>query len=294
MNAKTPDRHALNVAQAVQYVVAPATVILFGSRAENRHRKHSDIDLLIITGNGNPQGAEINARKVASAYMKSNSPRLAVDIISMTRKEFDRCRVANQHIAGQAARYGIVMNGDNLDYSSYQEDVYPAHWVETKQRLENVDEYLYEFNRMVDENHRGQKLLGFCAQQAVENALKGWLSAYNDDRTFGHELTDLWEDVQKIEDWSNPGADELRQSVAKLFGCIYYEDPDNPGVSSDWLSKYATIYRYGRTSHQITREELAELHEAVNNALGTIIEKIHTISGTTSSDLWTEGFKPWE
>jgi hypothetical protein len=128
----------------------------------------------------------------------------------------------------------------------------------------------------------------------VENALKGWLSAYNDDRTFSHELTDLWEDIQKIEDWSNPGADELRQSVAKLFGCIYYEDPDNPGVSSDWLSKYATIYRYGRTSHQITREELAELHEAVNNALGTIIEKIHTISGTTSSDLWTEGYKPWE
>ena len=136
--------------------------------------------------------------------------------------------------------------------------------VETKQRLENVDEYLYEFNRMVDENHRGQKLLGFCAQQAVENALKGWLSAYNDDRTFGHELTDLWKMSRKSKTGSNPGADELRQSVAKLFGCIYYEDPDNPGVSSDWLSKYATIYRYGRTSHQITREELAELHEAVN------------------------------
>ena len=128
MNANPPDRHALNVAQAVQDAAASATVVLFGSRAGNRHTEHSDIDLLIITDNVNPQGAEINARKVASAYMKSNPPRLAVDIISMTRKEFDRCRVANQHIAGQAARYGIVMNGDNLDYSSYQEDVYPAHW----------------------------------------------------------------------------------------------------------------------------------------------------------------------
>ena len=67
-----------------------------------------------------------------------------------------------------------------------------------------------------------------------------------------------------------------------------------PSALSDWLSKYATIYRYGRTSHQITREELVELHEAVNNALETIIEKIHTISGTTNSDLWTEGYKPWE
>ena len=176
MTSNPPDPHALNVARAVQNAVASATVVLFGSRAENRHTEHSDIDLLIIADNGNPQGAEINARKVASAYMKSNPPRLSVDVVSMTRKEFDRCRVANQHIAGQAARYGIVMNGDNLDCSSRQEDIYPAHWVETKQRLENVDEYIYEFNRMVDENHRGQKLLGFCAQQAVENALKGWLS----------------------------------------------------------------------------------------------------------------------
>ena len=131
MNAKTPDRHALNVADAVQDAVAPATVILFGSRAENRHREHSDIDLLIITGNGNPQGAEIVARKAASAYMKSNPPRHGVDVISMTRKEFDRCRTANQHVAGQAARYGIVMNGENLGHSSRQEDAYPDHWVET-------------------------------------------------------------------------------------------------------------------------------------------------------------------
>ena len=293
MGAKIPDQHALNVAAAVQAAVAPAVVFLFGSRAESRHREHSDIDLLILTDNDNPQGAEINARKVASAYMKSNPPRLAVDVVSMTREEFDRCRAANQHIAGQAARYGIVMNGESLGQSPSREDAYPAHWVETKQRLENVDEYLYEFNRMVAENHGGQKLLGFCAQQAVENALKGWLSAYNDDRTFDHDLTDLWEDLQRIEDLSNPEADELRNSVAKLFDCIYYEDPDRPEVSSDWLSKYATIYRYGRTSHHMTRTNLTELHEAVNNALAAITERIHAISGTTRADLWTEGYTPW-
>ena len=117
-------------------------VILFGSRAENRHREYSAIDLLILADNNNPQVAEINARKVASAYMKSNPPRLAVDIVSRTRKEIDRCRATNQHIADQAARYGIVMNGESLGHSSSREDAYPAHWVETKQRLENVDEYL--------------------------------------------------------------------------------------------------------------------------------------------------------
>ena len=45
MGAGTPDRHALNVARAVQEEVAPTMVILFGSRATGRHREHSDVDL---------------------------------------------------------------------------------------------------------------------------------------------------------------------------------------------------------------------------------------------------------
>ena len=138
------------------------------------------------------------------------------------------------------------MNGEDLDYSSGYQDSYPTHWPETKQRLENVEEFLHQFNQMVDENHWNQRLLGFIAQQAVENTLKGWLSACNDARTFSHELTGLWKDIEGIEDWSNPESGELHRVVTNLFACIQYQDPDRPGEEADWLTKYAVTYRYGR------------------------------------------------
>ena len=294
MKVESPDQHALNVARAVQEAVAPATVVLFGSRARSRHRENSDVDLLIITDDANPVGAEIRARNTAYAYLKANPPRLAVDVFSTTREEFDRCRRANQHIAGQAARYGVVMNGEDLDYSSGYQDSYPTHWPETKQRLENVEEFLHQFNQMVDENHWNQRLLGFLAQQTVENALKGWLSAYNDTRTFSHELTGLWKDIESIEDWSNPETDELHRVVTNLFVCVQYQDPDRPGEEADWLTKYAVTYRYGRTFHRMTQVQRLELREAINGALAAIMDRIHAVSGTTRSDLWTEGHRPWE
>ena len=293
MEVEAPDQHALNVARAVQEAVAPATVVLFGSRARNRHRENSDVDLLIIADGENPVGAEIRARNTAHAYLKANPPRLAVDVFSTTRGEFARCRRANQHIAGQAARYGVVMNGEDLDYPSGYQDSYPTHWPETRQRLENVEEFLHQFNQMVDENHWNQRLLGFGAQQAVENALKGWLSAYNDTRTFSHELVGLWTDIQNLEDWSGPDMEKLGNAVTGLFSCIQYEDPDRPGEAADRLTNYAVTYRYGRTFYRMTQKQRLELREAINDALAAIMDRIHAISGTTTADLWTEGQRPW-
>ena len=43
----------------------------------------------------------------------------------------------------------------------------------------------------------------------------------------------------------------------------------------------------------MTPTDLTELHQAVNNALEAITERVHAISGTTRADLWTEGYTPW-
>ena len=294
MTDGTPDRHALNVARAVQKEVAPAMVILFGSRATGRHREYSDIDLLVIAGDSSKRRAEIGARNAAYAYMKSNPPRLGLDVVGMTRKEFDYRRRAKQHIAGQAARYGVVMNGETLGPPPHYEDGYPAHWPETRQRIQNAEEYHHHFNEMVDENHWNQKTLGFLGQQAVENALKGWLSAYNDDRTFGHELTALWRDAEGIEDWSNPELGPLHESMTRLFDYIKYEDPVQTGEQTDWLTKYGVIYRYAGASYQMTQEERLQLRERINDAVNSVIKRVHAISGTAESDVYPEGIKPWD
>ena len=179
--------------------------------------------------------------------MKENPPVLGADIICMTKAEFGSKRLANQHIAGQASNQGVTMSGERLEYGNEYQDSYPDHWPETKQRLENTEESQFHFNDLLDGNMGNQKLMGLMGQNALENALKGWLSTHNDIRDWGHEPRPLWEDIQKKpEDWSTGRMQNLRQTMEDLFDYTRYEDPDAPGKTLDWLSKRS---RYQNAHH---------------------------------------------
>jgi predicted nucleotidyltransferase/HEPN domain-containing protein len=289
------DPVALEIARAAQEAAEPAVVILFGSRARGDHRPNSDVDLLVITKEGNPRSAEFAACSGVAKHRELTGIDIPANVIGMTKEQFDRCRLAKQHIAGQADTQGITMSPERLEHSMTDPgDGYPAHWPATKQRLENLEEFGHHFNEMVEEEHWNQKLLGFLAQQAVENALKGWLSAHNDDRNWDHNLNRLWEGVQEIEDWSGPELQGAYRSVTELIEYTTYEDPEKPGTSRNWLSDYAVTYRYLGTSHRMTRAERLELQEKLNNAVAAIVDRTHAISGTAESDVYPEGVKPWD
>lgn len=282
MNLPGPDPHAVKIAQAAQAEVAPATVILFGSRATGRYHRESDLDLLVVAGDA-PLSAENRVYQTAQAYMRRHPPRLELNVIGMTRQKFNRCRRANQHIAGQAARYGVVMSNEELDGPAppkgEEADGYPDHWPETGRRIERAETWNRSFNELTDLAHSHQELIGFTAQQAMENALKGWLSSYNDVRTFGHDLRQLWDDLLRLEDWSAPDPNEVYQAVAALFEYTYYPAPRDPAIPRDWLSNYAAIYRYGGTGHEMTAAELQELKERVNRAVAAVVNRIYALSG---------------
>jgi HEPN domain-containing protein len=287
MTLNGPDPHAIDIAQAVQKEAGQATVILFGSRATGRYRQNSDLDLLVVTDE-NPVSAELRACHAARIYMKAHPPRLELNVIGMTRQRFDRCRRANQHIVGQAIRYGVVMNDERPDYSDYsynadyseeeRHDSYPDHWPETSRRIERAETWNRSFNELADSEHSHQELIGFTAQQAVENALKGWLSAYNDVRTFGHDLRDLWEDVIKLEDWSDSSLNEAHRATTDLFNYIGYTELGNQEDPLDWLTNYAAKYRYEGTAHVMTATELQELKVKVNRVIGAVVSRIYAIS----------------
>ncbi len=282
MNRPGPDLHAIKIAQAAQAEVAPARVILFGSRATGRYHQESDLDLLVVAGD-NPLSAENRVYQTAQAYMRRHPPRLELNVIGMTRQKFNRCRRANQHIAGQAARYGVVMSNEGLDYPTPSEaedaDGYPDHWPETGRRIERAQAWNLTLQDLTDMGHTHQEASGFTAQQAVENALKGWLSAHNDVRTFGHELRGLWEDIIRLEDWTEPELNEVYQAVAELFEYTYYPDSRDPEIPRDWLSNYAAVYRYGGTDHEMTAAELQELKERVNRVVESVVNHIYSRSG---------------
>ena len=294
MVTQNPEQHALNVARAAQHNAAPAMVILFGSRATGRYREGSDVDLLVVTDDDNPRGAEFRAYHAAREYMRANPPRLGTDVIGMTRAEFDRCRRANQHIAGQAARYGIVMNGETLAPPPPPPDGYPDHWPETRRRVESAEAWQRSLADMVDAEHWHQELVAFTAQQAVENALKGWLSAHNGSRTWGHELLELWVDIQNNEDWSDDTLSEAYRALPELFRYTHYVDPGHPQEAKDWLTDYAARYRYGGTAHRMSASERRELNEKVSAVVVVAVNRIHGLSGTNERDVYPDGIRPWD
>ena len=51
------------------------------------------------------------------------------------------------------------------------DDGYPSSWPDIRQRLINTRRWLGSMNRMIDDGFEDQELIGFAAQQAVENSL---------------------------------------------------------------------------------------------------------------------------
>ena len=295
-NRQVEDQHAMAIARAVQVAVQPDTVILFGSRAVGDYRSDSDLDLLIVTDCEQRVSARLKAEHAARHYMEANPPQLELGIIAMDRSTFDYCRRANMHIAGQAAIYGVVMSGESLDYRYHYGDDYPEHWPETRQRIRRAEEYGYNLNHFVETDYYDKTLIGQAAEKALENALKGWLSALQDDGRYGHAIQAAWDKLVDIEDWTQPGMAQLRQAVQEVFDYTTFADPgrNNPNRAGNWLMMYATIYDYAPSEHQMTRSAETELRDLVTDAVGSIIQRIHQISGTDDADVYDNGRKPWD
>ena len=287
MNGPNPDPHALAIARAVQEEVAPDTVILFGSRAAGDHRPDSDLDLLVITAKEDHLSAKIHAEHAALRYMDNNPPELELGVISMNQETFQRCSLANMHIAGQATMHGVVMSGENLERRTNYQDNYPAHWPETSRRIRRAETSSYNLNQFVDADYYDKTLVGHTAERAIEHALKGWLSSHQDTGRYGHAIDAAWRKIQELEDWTLPHMQDLRAVVQEVFDYTTFPDPgpNSPERTSNWLIMYANIYDYTPTEHEMTRVEEHELRERVTMAVAAILDRVHQISGTGDDDV---------
>ena len=181
-----------------------------------------------------------------------------------------------------------------MDYGAEYEDDYPEHWPATRQRLENAAEWRREFNVMVENDEWNQKLMGFSAEQAVENALRGLLSAHNDPTMFRHGPDRIWEHyVDTYHNPNDPETRELQDAVTSLLNHTTYENPESPTGYSNWLVRYAADYRHNIAPRPMERNEKVDLQDVVNNAIDRLAERIHKMGGTTEEDVFPGG-APWE
>ena len=277
----TPDPTGMAAAMAAQEANRGNTVILFGSRARGDHRRHSDVDILIVCRDSTI-AAESRARAAIRKYFQENPPRLGVDIVTFTDEKFSQSRRARNHVAGQAVRDGIVMSGDRLDYGSDYEDEYPASWPDVKERLQATHRNLRAFEVNFQMLPEDQETWGFHAQQAVENSLKAWVSAADLEYRRVHQME---EPAEKL--FADPveSGTLAAQQLRILIDMTTYHDPAHPDDPLNWPDKYGVLYKYSDTAHRMEEEEKQHFRQEILLEVHTFINRAFELTGTTEEDL---------
>ena len=249
------DPRAKAVAEAVYDAVHPVAVILFGSRARGDYRDDSDVDLLLITADD--EGGDWKARYVdacKAAHEKADAVYgilIGVDVVDMPESRFVDCRRAKNHVAGQAVRDGVIVSQQPLPGEGQQ----PTNWPDIRQRFIAATRNERDLELGIEAN-LSQEIIGFLAQQAIENALKGWISALDDKYENIHDLASL--------------AAIIRRHPTEM---------DTPaGEALHWLTSYAVEYRY--EGAKVKLDDPHGLLERVNELVHGIADRITQLTGS--------------
>ena len=249
------DPKAKAVAEAVYDAVRPVAVILFGSRARGDYREDSDVDLLLII----PDADEDDWRAgyvdaCAAANEKAHDLYdflIGVDVVRMPESRFADCRRAKNHVAGQAVRDGVIVSQQPLPGEGQQ----PTNWPDIRTRFIAATRNIVSTTMLI-ETSGPQEDIGFHAQQAIENALKAWISALDDKYENIHDLARL--------------AAIIRRHSSEL---------DTPaGEALFWLTSYAVEYRYDGA--RVKLEDLHGLLERVNDLVEGIAARVRELTGS--------------
>ncbi len=291
MGLQTADPLGLSIAQAAQDAAPDAVVILFGSRARGDHRADSDVDLLVIADdNAESDRLAIKTRASRAAHRKllAGPPaEIGIDVISMYRSKFDYFRTAKTHVAAQALRDGVIMRGDAADFPPLpRDDDSPINWPDVRQRILNANRWLGSVNFSIDAGHDNQELIGFIAQQSVENALKGWIAAIDCEYRNIHDIATLADVlIDNVPPNSSPARDALDDLIAYVMLPPELLALRRPHEPRDWLTEYAVEYRYGGAEHRLDSAGYQELKTQINRAVTTIVAHIHDLTETDAADL---------
>ena len=98
------DRLLEEIVDRVVQAFAPEQVILFGSYAEGRATAESDLDLLVVTER--PMNRKERLTRMEDLFRDMPLP---VQIITISRQEFEETRDVIGGIAYPAAKYGKVI-----------------------------------------------------------------------------------------------------------------------------------------------------------------------------------------
>ena len=254
------DPKARAVAKAVYDALNPRSVILFGSRARGDFRRDSDIDLLVIIDDDRVDKDEYmaacDAANAKSAEMYGARRKFGVDVVYMSADEFRDCRRAKNHVAGQAAKDGVDMNGEPIAPDDQEPDNMPDIRLRIITARRNLDDL-----RINVAHQASQDAVGFLAQQTVVNAVKGWISALDDEYRNIRNIAELAAIIRNHSEEENSDAGER---LRRLTDCVVeYQHRDEPAG--------------------IRMDDRHELFRVVNETVSAIMDRIEILTSAEES-----------
>ena len=229
------DPNALALGRAVQAETGAEEVILFGSRARGDYREDSDIDLLLIhsTSKDNELRAKVNEKAKAAAVGLYGIP-VGVDLVWFTREEFDRMRRSHNHVTAIVAEEGVSMEGEPASLQHGDDGEYSYEWTLTSQRCRHAKAHLRSTRRSI-EYQEIDIITGQHAQQALEHAMKGLISAGGRRYPRHHELVDLERRMRLADPEFTQPMESPLSALNDYGGGLRYEEPYAPLGDHDEL-----------------------------------------------------------
>ena len=213
------DRRVHHVARVAAQVARPLGLYLFGSRARGDYRPDSDIDLLMVMRQ--PCDPQTYGQTGVDAHCVIRAGRaLDLDLLAQTQQTCLTMARARNHVVRQARREGVLMYGASLPL--YDENEPTENWPDVRERIRATQSALNAMAYLLDDDPSTERWFGFLGQQALENALKGYLAALDMRYDHTHNLLKLIEQINALADSTlqEPSAQWLK-----------------------WLNQYAVEYR---------------------------------------------------
>ncbi len=252
-NTPKPDLQAISIARQIHEMADAEQTFLFGSRARGDHRLDSDIDVLVVTEEPQPDSWLEDLRQRSRDVQKTQLPKASgIDVVCMTESEFTRGRVLRNHMANTITKEGYsIMPDGRVGYGADHEDE-RADWDDVNKKITDAAGAAAWLSAIRDAGiiDTGDDLqFGRVAQNALEFACKAVLGAhgcaYPVSGRDGHNLrilTDLLRENQII------GVNELA-----------------PGESHCYLTEFGGAAVYAHERPPLDRRLIAnEIPQAVD------------------------------
>ena len=265
-----PDPKAVAVADLLRKATGADCVVLFGSRARTDWTTGSDVDMMVLSDSMPDQAMILETQTTAAQIADQTFGRtVTVDVLFMTHRDFAQMSEQTiNHVAARARKEGIVMPRNPEGYGSMFDENYEQNeqleYQERERRIADANVHYRNMHGLLDLGFE-DKDTAFLAQQAVENAMKGLISALGEEYNTHHSTRAFGRDIRRLD----PGGE--------------WHFASNLGQ----LDNFAGAARYGPLITPI--QDYREMANNVTDDLEMIYDRIRAITGQDPWDIPPEG-----